>query len=114
RQRVMTSDVMEALPSSRVHSSLAQLIPGIQTANQDVGGSLVSAGLMSGHGTRGQDSRIMINGLSQGSTRNSGGGRTTPNVGAMEQMVVDYTGADASAPTGGISANLVPREGGNR
>ena len=113
RQRVLSSEVMEALPSSRVHSSLAQLIPGIQAASQDVGGTIVSAGTLSGHGTKGGDSRIMINGLSQGSTRNSGGGRTTPNVGAMQQTTIDYTSADASAPTGGVSVNMIPKEGGN-
>src|SRR5262249_1304467 len=99
RERILSSQDISTLPSSGVHSSLAQLIPGIQTANQDVGGTVVAAGLLSGHGTHGPDSRIMINGLSQGSARNSGGGVTTPNMAAMEESTVDYAGVGADAET---------------
>jgi hypothetical protein len=113
RERVMTSEVIESLPSSRIHSSLAQLVPGIQTANQDVGGTIVAAGLMSGHGSHGPDSRIMVNGVSQGSARNSGGGVTTPDIGAFQEYTIDYAGGLAEATTGGIQVNLVPKEGGN-
>ena len=114
QERVLSADVIEDLPSSRVHSSLAQLIPGIQTANQDVGGTVVAAGLLSGHGSKGPDSRIMVNGLSQGSQRNSGGGVTTPNMGAMEQATIQYAGVGADSETGGIQVNLIPRDGGNQ
>ena len=114
RQRVVTAEVIDALPTSRVHSSLATLIPGISATKADIGGTTFSAGFMQGHGSRGDDSRIMTDGISVAAFRGKGaGGQTTPDVGAMQEMTFDYSGASAENPTGGIRVNLVPREGGN-
>ncbi len=114
RQRVVTAEIVDALPTSRVHSSLATLIPGISATKADIGGTTFSAGFMQGHGSRGDDSRIMTDGISVAAFRGKGaGGQTTPDVGAMQEMTFDYAGASAENPTGGIRVNLVPREGGN-
>ena len=114
RQRVVTAEVVNALPTSRVHSSLATLIPGISATKADIGGTTFSAGFMQGHGSRGNDSRIMTDGISVAAFRGFGaGGQTTPDPGAMQEMTFDYAGASAENPTGGIRVNMVPREGGN-
>ena len=38
RQRVLTSDVIDEIPTSRNHYSLTVLVPGVTTSQQDVGG----------------------------------------------------------------------------
>jgi hypothetical protein len=114
RQRAVSAEIIDALPTSRVHSSIATLIPGISATKADIGGTTFSAGFMQGHGSKGDDSRIMTDGISVAAFRGKGaGGQTTPDVGAMQEMTFDYAGASAENPTGGIRVNLIPREGGN-
>ena len=66
RQRVMGSDVIDALPTGRTHLNAANLIPGIATSNPDIGGS-TTIGIVSAitlHGSRGGDLRVTLDGLS--------------------------------------------------
>jgi hypothetical protein len=77
QQRVIDSEVADAIPSGRMPSSFVVLIPGISVTQgagnwyglgaQDVGGSIGDiAGIYAIHGGQFQDSRMMINGVSTG------------------------------------------------
>src|SRR5688572_537140 len=56
QQRVMTRDVIDAIPvGSRSAASLGVLIPGVVTNNQDVGGSAFSSAAIAIHGSRAQE-----------------------------------------------------------
>ncbi len=121
-QRVMQKEVVDAIPVGRSHQSLAILIPGLSTTAginpvvQDVGGTnnLRLANAFTIHGGRTTDSNIQIDGFQ---IRNIGSfGNLTnmfPDMGATQEMTIDYAAGMAEAATGGVKINYVPREGGN-
>ena len=118
QQRVMSKDVIDAIPSGRTHFNATVLIPGISTTGpQDVGGTnSLSLGTQSLtiHGGRPGDQRVMIDGLSTANAETTGNSSNfLPNMSATQEIEVDYAAASAEQATGGVRVNLVPREGGN-
>jgi len=121
-QRVMSKEVVDTIPVGRSHQSLAILIPGLSTSTginaqtQDVGGTnnLRLANAFTIHGGRTSDSNIMQDGMQ---VRNIGSfGNLTnmfPDMGATQEMTIDYAAGSAETPTAGVRINYVPREGGN-
>lgn len=131
-QKVITKDLIDATPSGRSGVALAALIPGMITggagglgqgtqstsgfATQDVGGQTgdVSNGL-SIHGSKPGEMRTTMNGLSIATSIRFGDSPgTAPSLTSMQEVSINYGGADASLPAGGVQLNYVPREGGNR
>jgi hypothetical protein len=116
RQQVLDADVIAAVPTGRLHTSLAVLIPGVTSNQQDVGGSNIGqfAPSMTIHGSRVTDTRFTIDGLSP--ANGEGGGQSvnyTPNMSSTQEMTIDTSGGSAEATTGGLRINMIPREGGN-
>ena len=121
RQRVLSNDTIEAVPTGRNYTNLGVLVPGVTTqcaqtcgtGSQDVGGaSGDSRDTLTVHGSRFRDQRIAINGMTiEGST----GGLTMsgPNMEAMQEVQIETSGIDASVATGGVRINVVPKDGGN-
>jgi hypothetical protein len=115
QQRVITKDVSDAIPVGRSHQQLTVLIPGVTGANPDVGGSntlgLVSLGI---HGSRTTDMRVMANGVN---LRNIGSPgqliSLQPEMGATQEITVDYGAGSAELDSAGLQINYIPREGGN-
>jgi hypothetical protein len=111
RQRVLTQEVLESLPAGRVVTSLAANTVGI-TANADVGGTLGDGQGAGGLQARGvEDARVLVNGVASNTSFRLTQG--APNVGAYQEIVVDTGGVDAEQAWGGVSVNIIPREGGN-
>jgi hypothetical protein len=121
RQRVLTNEVVEAIPTGRNYTNLGVLVPGVSTqcaqtcssGSQDVGGaSGDSRTTLTVHGSRFRDQRIAINGMTiAGST--GGLTMTGPNMEAMQEVQLETSPGDASTSTGGVRINVVPKEGGN-
>ena len=121
-QRVMTKEVVDAIPVGRSHQSLAILIPGLSTSTginaqtQDVGGTnnIRLANAFTIHGGRTSDSNIMQDGMQ---VRNIGSFANLtnmfPDMGATQEMTIDYAAGSAETPTAGVRINYVPKEGGN-
>jgi hypothetical protein len=121
-QRVMTKDVVDAIPVGRSHQSLAILIPGLSTSTginaqtQDVGGTnnIRLANAFTIHGGRTSDANIMADGMQ---VRNIGSFANLtnmfPDMGATQEMTIDFAAGSAETPTAGVRINYVPREGGN-
>ena len=123
RQRVLTNEVVEAVPTGKYFVNLGILIPGVQAScsaacqtgtSQDTGGA--SGDNMSTlivHGSRFRDQRISINNQT---VRGSTGylGVTGPNIDAMQETQIDTSGSDTSVGTGGVRINVVPKDGGNK
>jgi Carboxypeptidase regulatory-like domain len=111
RQRVLTQEVLEALPAGRVVTALAGVTVGV-TANRDVGGMLGDGQGAGGLAARGvEDSRILVGGVASSTSYRLTQG--APNVGAYQEIVVDTGGVDAEQAWGGVHVNIIPREGGN-
>lgn len=115
RQQVLNHEVIDALPTGRAYSSLATLIPGVNSSQATVGGIVGDQQQnLTVHGSRNADMRIQTNGITNGSLQSSGSvSLSTPNVSAAQEVTIDTAAGSAEAPTGGVRINLIPRDGGN-
>ena len=119
QQRVLSHEIIDAIPTGRSDKNLATLIPGVSIAggiSQDVGGTQdqVSSQLTV-HGSRGTDQRLTQNGVSLGITAN--GANTlivATNLSAYQEMTIDTGAVSAELATGGVRVNYIPKDGGNR
>jgi hypothetical protein len=121
RQRVVDQEIMSTLPTGRNMFNVGVLIPGISIstgglASQDVGGALgPETRALSSNGSRTEDQRFMMNGVSLSSMIGGGwGGGAIPNATGVAEMVFDYSSVSADLPTGGVRINFIAREGGNQ
>ncbi len=119
-QRVLSDDVIAALPTGRTAMSLTTLIPGAVgfLGSQDVGGT-DSLGAISGqfsiHGGSNNDMRVMQDGFYTGGNRSGlQFGNNQPNVGSTEEVAINVAGNTAERAEGGILVNFVPKSGGNQ
>jgi hypothetical protein len=117
QQRVLSSEVIDALPSARNYFGLARMIPGTLGGGNDVGGSLIQdvGQSVTVHGSRNVDQRVTVNGVNT-MTLQAGGniGGQTPDVGSAAEVTVDTSSLSADLATGGVRINFVPKDGGNR
>jgi len=93
QQRVLSKDVVDAIPSGRTHFEVATLIPGVQTSNStDMGGTNAIALVnLTAHGGRTGDSRVTINGLSTQNAETSGNSSgVLPNISGTQEISVDF------------------------
>ncbi len=113
-QTVVTSEVMNAIPSSRNTFDMAKFVLGASTSSPDVGGSSsFIAPSMKVHGSR--DGAFYIDGLP--GNGNSGSGNSPSfygGIGAKEETDYQTTAIPAWMPYGGITVNAVTKSGGNR
>ena len=114
QQRVVSTDVINKLPSARTPLTLAALIPGMTSNIQDVGGTN-SIGPYMGtiHGGRTDDFLMQVDGFGTGNAYANLSG-FSPNMGMAQEMTIDVGGASAAQSAGGVVLNLIPKEGGNR
>ena len=121
-QRVMSNELISTIPVGRSHLNYAVLIPGISTnqgasrgTTMDVGGTNnLQNTLISMHGGRRSDTRLMIDGVRIGNI--AGEGQWTnyvPDTGTAQEVAIDYSSMQAEHLTGGLRINVIPREGGN-
>ncbi len=120
KQQVLSSDVVDALPSARNYVTLGRMVSGTNATGNganDVGGSLIQdvGGSLTVHGSRATDQRVTANGINT-MTLQAGGniGGQTPDVGSAAEVSIDTTSLSADLPTGGVRINFIPRDGGNR
>jgi hypothetical protein len=117
KQRVLTAEIIEAIPTGRSQYNLGVLIPGASVSGgQDVGGSagLDAAFAMTIHGSTADSQRITQNGITLGTILAGGyGGGAVPNASAVQEWTFDYSGVSAEMATGGVRINFIPKEGGN-
>jgi hypothetical protein len=113
-QQTVSKDVLAAIPSSRTATGIQALIPGLSTGANAGGISGASEGAAGTiHGGRGDDSRMMNDGLVTTWNNGSGGGGNNANVAGAQEVVISTSGGLGEAETAGVQINLIPREGGN-
>ena len=120
QQRVMTREVLDAIPTGKQFTALAQLVPGVNVSgsngqvNQDVGGITgMSFALATIHGGKEDDQTVRINGMSVASLTSIGNARTNLQDGTIEEYGMQMAAAPAEFPYGGIFVNVIPRQGSN-
>ena len=123
-QKVVTKEVVDAIPTGRLGINLAALQPGIilgaggsvggantnALASQDVGGTAGDTFTdLAIHGGKPAEQRQTIGGLSAATTIRFGESlSSSPSFTAMQEMSVNTSGADASLAGGGVQINYVP------
>ena len=121
-QRVLSQEVINAIPSGRLYSDLAAMVPGMKSGagavgqTQNTGGALgdTTTNLMI-HGSRTVDMRITQNGLPTGTLQAGGGSSmSTANMTAAAEVTMDTGAVSAELPTGGPRINFIPKDGGNQ
>jgi hypothetical protein len=110
QRQVLNRTLLESLPTGD-RSFSTNTVPAI-SRGIDVGGSAqMSHNTMSAYGLVGQQ-EILIDGMSLLSGRGSPGFYF--NIDSAEESVYQVGGGSAEATTGGVTVNMIPRQGGNR
>lgn len=110
QRQVLNRTLLESLPTGD-RSFSTNTVPAI-SRGIDVGGSNQMAhNTMAAYGLVGEQ-EILIDGMSLLSGRGSPGFYF--NVDAAEESVYQIGGGSAEATTGGVTVNMIPRQGGNR
>src|SRR5258708_37462140 len=115
QQTVMNQEILEGVPTGRDPWSLAKLIPGVQVATYDVGGTQsMQQSSMSAHGSNTNDVSYNIDGATVNWT-GGGGGATMLyyDQGMFEEVNYMTSAIPAEVMAGGVSINMVTKDGGN-
>ena len=113
--QVMDRGAIDNIPTSRTIQGLGQLIIGVQLSAPDVGGAHASQQTyFSVHGQGAAQSTIMVDGMTANSMEGNGAVQAYYTDGMVEQISYQTSGIGADRSGGGVTVNLVPREGGNR
>ena len=115
--RVITREVIDAIPTGRGFANFATLIPGVIMSNsslnisQDVGGGTgYNFAFAAIHGGRAMDQQIMVNGMSVTSLTGTGGTRTNWSDGTAQEYGLLLAGAlRRRSPTAACSPTSCPR-----
>jgi len=121
---IIDREIIDSVPTGKDFRSYALLVPGMETSNafgttlnQDSGGitAQTAAGL-SIHGGQGRDGATALNGMDVSNAFSGGAGQMFGLVsdGGMEEMSIEVAGHAADAELGGVTVNLIPREGANQ
>ena len=116
QQRVMTRDVIDAIPAgTKSVASIGVLIPGVITQTQDVGGTAFSATAIAIHGSRFNEQQLLYDGVFYNHGAGSGGNFNTivPNDATVQEVSLEVGSTSAESPNGGLRTNIIPRDGGN-
>lgn len=115
-ERALNQELLEGIPVGRIPNVAVLLAPGAVTARPDVGGSETgqTAGV-SIHGSQTRDLVWNTDGLDMTSNTGSGGvSGQYPNQGAYQEIVVLTKALPADVGAGGVSVNMITKDGGNR
>ncbi len=112
KQTVMSREVLDTLPTAQNFTGISALTLGA-TSTRDVGGSAGDrAGTMAFAGSR-LDGIANFDGLNTLSILANAARRIMPNQLAIAEITVQTRGMGAEAETGGVTTNIVPKDGGN-
>src|SRR5262249_20331144 len=116
QQRVMTRDVLNAIPAGmKSTGQVGVLIPGVTATSQDVGGTQFSAVGLAIHGSRLNEQAALYDGMPFNNGQGRGGQfvAITTNDATVQEMAIETAGLSSEAEASGVKINLVPRDGGN-
>jgi hypothetical protein len=116
QQTVMNQEILEGIPTGRDPWSLAKLIPGVQVATYDVGGTQsMQQSNMSAHGSNTADVSYNIDGATVNWPGNTGGATMMYyDQGMFEEVNYMTSAIPAEQMVGGVSINMVTKDGGNQ
>lgn len=117
QQEVFTEEVIDVIPTGRLSSSFAQLVPGMRATEdgnvfQDVGGILGEGSRLIIHGSRDRDTQWLMNGLPF--NRNlPDTSSVRPDITTVDEINFSYSANVAEYQRGGVVMNLITKSGAN-
>ena len=120
QQRVLSHEVRESLPTGRSLLAMSEIIPGISVTSggrpsaHDVAGTSDVRGSSSIHGGRPGDYIMQFDGAPITIAGNGAQQAYQVNPGEVQEYVYELAALSAETLAGGIRANIIPKEGGNR
>ena len=121
QRQVMDREVIDSIPTGKSLTSYGLLVPGMTGAesygtslSQDSGG-LTSQTLqrLSIHGGSQLDQTVNLNGMDAGDAFTQGANMAYFPDTNFEEIAYSYSANSAEVETGGVSINMIPREGAN-
>ena len=116
QQRVMTRDVIDAIPAgTKSVVALGVLIPGMTTNSQDVGGTQYGSAAMAIHGSRLFEQALLYDGMYYNNGAGRGGSfvAVSVNDATVREISLETGGLSAESELGGVRGNVIPKDGGN-
>jgi hypothetical protein len=115
QREVLTRDVLDALPTGRNYQTIGATLPGVSMGRFDVGGSTaMQQTTVISAGSQGIDMAMLVDGMNIMSSLSNG---SVPavyhNDGAYQEYVYQVSGANAEFSSGGVTINMIPKEGSN-
>ncbi len=113
--QVLDRESIDNIPTGKTIQGLGQLIVGVQLSSPDVGGSAgAQQTYMSVHGQSSANNTVMVDGMVINGLQGNGSVQTYSNDADYQEMSYQTTGVSAERSGGGVTLNMVPKEGGNR
>jgi hypothetical protein len=113
-ERALNQELLEGVPKGRGVFAAAMLMPGATTNRPDVGGSeTAQITSLSIHGSAGRDVTYNADGLNITSNLGNTTNGTYYNQGLHEEISYQTKALPAEVGAGGVSVNIVTKEGGN-
>ena len=113
-QRVLSDEVLKALPASRGYGNLLATVSGVQANGIQNGGINPTMVFFTSRGGRSNEGTVQIDGMNVGSAFNGGGvsgyGYDTANA---QEVQLTVSGGLGEADRGGPQFNIIPKTGGN-
>jgi hypothetical protein len=113
-QRVLSDEVLAALPASRGYGNLLAVASGVQANGLQNGGTNPTMIFFTSRGGRSNEGTVQLDGMNVGSAFNGGGvagyGYDTTNA---QEVQLTVAGGLGEADRGGPQFNIVPKTGGN-
>ena len=116
QQRVMTRDIVDAIPvGAKSVMSVGVLIPGVTTNSQDVGGTQYGSAALAIHGSALFEQQLLYDGLYYNNGAGRGGSFTAiaPNSATIQEISYETGALSAESEVAGLRSNIIPKDGGN-
>ncbi len=115
-EQPIRQELLEGIPVGRIPNVAVLIVPGATSARPDVGGSETGqTSNLSIHGSLGRDLVWNTDGLNMtANTADGGVSGQYPNQGAYQEVVVQTKALPAEVGAGGVSVNMITKDGGNR
>ena len=113
-EQTIDGKTVAEIPTSRLYSSLTQLVPALNVQGNDVGGSQGNVfSVFQIHGGRRNEGQVLVDGMSAG-YQGMGVSGYAPEVGNSQEIVFSLSGGLGEATTGGPQLNIIGKQGGNQ
>jgi hypothetical protein len=115
KTQVLSREVLDAVPTGKTIQGLGQLVVGVTLSSPDVGGSrAMQQAYFAVHGVGASGAIVTVDGLLTNGNMADGAVMAYHNEAMIQEAVYQTAGGTAETITGGITMNLVPKDGGNR